>query len=128
MSRDRSFALFGGGLFGIFMTIFCTIFIVSIVGVVGGYYMMWKGGWWIWSQQVEDIEVIQFLEEDGWTNVRMIESFRTDPQDDLGCVSADHAGFILTATNERGNEDELTACCHGGWGEVITTCVIAPTN
>lgn len=74
---------------------------------------------YIQSQQVTDIGVITWAEEEGYEKVRLQETFRANPQEDLGCVPADHAGFRLKVfipeeNVSPGQEVTLDVCCIGG--------------
>ncbi|PJA45881.1 hypothetical protein CO174_01445 [Candidatus Uhrbacteria bacterium CG_4_9_14_3_um_filter_50_9] len=95
------------------ITIFVGIICTWIFYAVGGITLFH----WAESQSVTDIDAIEAVEEAGYTNVRLIESFRTDPQETPGCAPADNAGFRLEGTNSDGQQVTLDLCCLGSTGK-----------
>lgn len=90
--------------------------VLTIIGIVGfiiigvGYFGLYRGGTYVMSLSVEDTDVISVVEEAGYSDVRVIEVFRLDPED-VGCAPADDAGFNISTS-----AGDVTMCCIGDWG------------
>ena len=65
------------------------------------------------SQTVSDIAAIDYVEaQDAYSNVKLLETHRINPEKDIGCTSTDDAGFKM-----RVNGDEIIfVCCLGSAG------------
>ena len=73
---------------------------------------------WVMSQTVSDGQVRECVIESGYESAYVIEVFRTDPQEDVGCVDADRAGFnvhVEYVYPETG-PDSIWLCCQGDFG------------
>src|SRR3989339_1474368 len=68
---------------------------------------------WIEGQSVTDADPVAFLTDQGKTDVYTIESFRWDPEDDVGCVPADKAGFKMHVSGDDYSLGEVWLCCNG---------------
>ena len=96
------------------------IAIVSILLTVVVYYgiiivAIGMGIPWIMSQTVSNGQVCNHVIESGYEGAYVIEEFRTDPQEEVGCVDADRAGFnvhVEYAGSETG-PDNIWLCCQG---------------
>ena len=107
--------------------------IIGIIFYAICFTVLWKGGHWVWSQSVSDVGAIQAVEDMGYTDVSLVESFRVKPEKVDGCVDADTAAFILKGTlkrelpvslfefsektEPRDKTYQLTVCCVGSWGK-----------
>ena len=75
------------------------------------------------SQTVSDIAAVEYLENQGYRNVRLIETYRVNPQD-VDCMPADNAAFRLSGQDSDGvSHPSLTVCCLGSVGET-PRCVL----
>lgn len=92
------------------------IIVLAIIAIVAfliigvGYFGLYKGGTYVMSLSVADTGVISVVEEAGYSDVRIIETFRTDPEK-VGCAPADDAGFNISTSS-----GDVIMCCIGDWG------------
>ena len=76
------------------------------------------------SQTVSDIEAVQYLEGQGYRNVRLIETYRVNPKE-IGCMPADNAAFRLSGQSDGVMSDSIMLCCLGSINESPRCVVIA---
>lgn len=98
----------GEGCSFILMIVCLLIMLVVIVFTIDYAIMGWH---WIVSQNVQDSAVTQWAVDssDEIETARVFESFRANPEEDLGCFPADKAGFHLLINDT----DDLWLCCNG---------------
>ncbi|MBT5808293.1 hypothetical protein HOI18_03395 [Candidatus Uhrbacteria bacterium] len=78
------------------------IFLITPWGVISAYT-------YHESQQVSDANVLELGATKGWRHLKIIESFRINPADDMNCERGTLAGFILVE-----NMITIHACCISG--------------
>ncbi len=80
------------------------------------------------SQTVSDIAAVEYLESHGYKDVRLIETYRINPET-LGCMPADNAAFRLSGRDSDGIlHSSLTLCCLGSVGEAPRCALMTSTN
>ena len=78
---------------------------------------------WVDSQSITNEDPVTFLQEQGETDVYVIQEYRWDPEDDAGCVDADKAGFRVHISADEYTLGEVWVCCSGDFNaEVNSAC------
>lgn len=92
------------------------ILVVTVICVVTIAIGVQRSLPWLDSQSVTDIKALEAVESMDFRDVVLVDSFRVNPQGDLGCATADNAGFTMTAVNLHGRDVTIDVCCLGSPG------------
>lgn len=119
-SRLKTRKQSGFTLIELFIVIALIGIIFLIIGgilfiVVGG-----RGAKYAKSHTVQDVDVVSFLEEQGYEEPVIVKPWRVK-YEDLGCLAGDSAGY-----EARSGHINLTVCCIGSPGALPKCRIIEP--